>query len=553
MIYSNESFIFPVNNEYSSSLYTNSSLLASISPNIENKLPFVHANQTYNYDLITYVRIRRTISWLSMIIVLIGLIGNFFSFVVLINPKMKTTTNIFLSNLCISSFIALLGLLINSVIYEIAYYYNITELYDFIIKIYPYVYPIINTFQMACIMLTVCVSVNQFLCIYFSKAKSYSKMSAQAEYNKSKKIVLTVYLVSIIYCIPYWLKFKFTEKNGLQQTELGKSRNFNRIVHFWLYLPIVYIIPLSILIFTNAYLFFKLMIAKQRRLRLSVMSRNFQGTQDHNTQASISSGVTRKRQSRESTKTRTRRSEDPSQNRRELYQMVSLNTSNQLEMPLIINEISKANHSDNGPRLIENDKMFLSSGIMSISFENNNDISSIMDQNSRCSNALVIVSNHKNNNLSIVSNEIGYQNLKHPNRESSCSNNVNNFKYSYTDNQSRFSRMSRRSCKSNGNFSNKLGRTKVTCMLIAVVIFFFICQFPNLIIHILQSMHCHLEMEMEHSPKCYSSSLYSYGIIISKFLLKINLSFNFACYCLFSDKFREVLNETVFRRKSTFN
>jgi hypothetical protein len=85
---------------------------------------------------------------------------------------------------------------------------------------------------------------------------------------------------------------------------------------------------------------------------------------------------------------------------------------------------------------------------------------------------------------------------------------------------------------------NKTGSISITIMLIAVVIFFFICQFPVLVLHVIQSMFC-----TRSGSSCESSGLYQYSLVISKFLLVCNLSFNFACYCLFNEKFREVFAE----------
>lgn len=79
-----------------------------------------------------------------------------------------------------------------------------------------------------------------------------------------------MFLISIMFCIPYWLKFKYTPDLGLHETELGKNPLFNRIVHFWMYLPIAYFIPLTILIITNVYLIGTIMVARRRRQRLGM-------------------------------------------------------------------------------------------------------------------------------------------------------------------------------------------------------------------------------------------------------------------------------------------
>jgi hypothetical protein len=369
-----------------------------------------HAHDKAGYDLDMYIKFRIILTWVSLFIILIGLVGNFISFLILINKKMRISTNVFLASLCVSAFIALIGLMINSVLYEILAYYIFEEALQKLYFFYPYFYPIITTFQMASILLTVCVSVNQFVCIYFSKANR-SKKDNHDDCKSALVIVLIMYVISIIYCVPYWLKFKYSKENGgLIVTELGQNPNFNRVVHFWMYLPAVYVIPFSILIITNAYLLSTIMIARRRRKRLGMGK-------------SAPPRTTESKQNNEKSK----RSET------------------KIEMETLIDKMS--------PPTITN----------------------------------VSISKVK---TGIAKNKTG--GMKHG----------------------------------------------VTIMLLAVVFFFFICQFPNLILHIITSMICSSE-----NSNCSRNGFYQYSLAISKLLLICNLSFNFVIYCLFSEKFREVLFE----------
>jgi hypothetical protein len=225
-----------------------------------------------DFDFDTYLSVRCVLSWVSVLVIGIGLVGNCLSFIVLVSSKMRIATNVFLASLCVSGFIALLGLLINSVLYDIFAYYRMFDMLNVLFYFYPYVYPLITTFQFCCILLTVCVSVNQFVCIYSTKLKSRSKKNTREECRTAFIIVLVMYVISIIYCIPYWLKFGFSKEIGLYETELGRDPLFKKLVHFWLYLPMAYIIPFSILIFTNTYLIGTLMLARKRRMRLHMNS-----------------------------------------------------------------------------------------------------------------------------------------------------------------------------------------------------------------------------------------------------------------------------------------
>jgi hypothetical protein len=136
----------------------------------------------------SYFKFRCILSWISLCVILIGLLGNFISFIILINPKMRISTNVFLASLCVSGFIALLGLLANSVLHDLFSYYQIKKGQLYISFMYPYVYPLIVTFQMSSILLIVCVSLNQFIYIYFSGAKRRTQKNRNKDCLNALKV-----------------------------------------------------------------------------------------------------------------------------------------------------------------------------------------------------------------------------------------------------------------------------------------------------------------------------------------------------------------------------
>lgn len=433
-------------------LFNNTDMYSNLNSTLGIDKVFVENKKTNGFDMETYLKFRICLCWISLFLIFIGLVGNFISFIILINKKMRISTNVFLASLCVSGFIALLGLSINSVIYELLIYYQ-NDTIHVLYRFYPYVYPITNTFQMASILLTVCVSVNQFITIYSSKAQVKTKKSTDDECKTALIVVVIMYVISIIYCIPYWLKFKYTQEFGFHLTKIGQDPLFNKIVHFWMYLPIVYIIPFSILIFTNAYLVYTIMIARKRRKRLENASRK---------NKEKSSVIVNKKNNNDESKSETAKP--------------FLNQTQNLPAPI----------------------------------------------NSGQAN-----SNHEKK-FSIVQEK---EENESPNRKNSKPS------VSFA-----------KSTQLNKSVSKKAGGMNITIMLIAVVFLFFICQFPNLIIHIIQSMLCSIE-----NKRCISSGLYQYSLAICKMLLIVNLSFNFACYCLFSEKFRQVLKETFGFSKKTAN
>lgn len=224
-----------------------------------------------------------------------------------------------------------------------------------------------------------------------------------------------MFLLSALFCIPYWLKFEYSIEFGLHETEIGKNPQFNRIVHFWMYLPVVYIIPFTILIVTNFYLICTIMLARRRRQRLGMTSSL---TNTQNQQSSMC---------------------------KEMDEMTKLNNGS--------------------------------------------------------GNENVLVSK----------------------------------KASIKKRTSQYNESTRKRQQ-----NQRVGGMNITIMLIAVVCLFFCCQFPVLILHIFQSMYC-----SDNRHLCNTSPLFLYSTQASKFLLICNLSLNFACYCLFSKKFRLVLKETI--------
>lgn len=326
---------------------------------------------------------RIVLTYISLFIIIIGIIGNAGTFIIFYRSKKRLSTRVFLASLSIAAILALSGLLINHTFYGIFIYYEYFIGINIIMIFYPYVYPFIVTFQMSAIWLTVAASVNQFKIV--SRGIIQSNKTKQ-NFRAELLSVLFIFVFSGIYCIPYWLKFTYTTTSGIEITTLGKSQRFNRIVHFWLYLPMAYFIPFSVLLFTNCYL-----IATLKKK--SLLNNVFETAKEPNT-------------------------------------MERLNLVSKIKHKSTISKLKPAS------------------------------------------------------NCSLV-----------------ALNNENKIKDS-------------------------------TFMLIAVVIFFFICQLPSLILHIIESFN---------SQRFKTNIYYFYCMEFAKFLLIVNLAFNFAIFFLFSKHFRKFI------------
>lgn len=393
-------------------------------------------------------------AWLSVCVSIIGILGNLISLVVLSSKELMTTTNIYLLHLCACGIFSLIGLLINSSCYNIINYKNYLAMQDQqndehsyvikdfpFIKIYPYIYAIIATLQMACILFTVAVSVNKFYTIYSMKIYN-TKLQYKLDLRRTKFIVCAIYLFSILFCIPYWLKYEYdAHENRLKETKIGSNPLYLKLVHFWLYLPIVYIIPFTILILTNSFLFYTIIKLRQRRLQLFENQRILGGSSIY------------------------------------LKPMASTQS-------LHIN--NNDNDDAHNQRSIGNYTCHTVGGYLGV--PQRESIKPILQAQSR--NSSLTPSNGRS-----PSDAFTFSPILKP---------------------------------------KKIGGMNVTCMLIAVVFLFFFCQLPTLILHILESMQLSSNTTQNNTLVVTGKDYFK---VVAQFFLVFNLSFNFACFCLFSTKF----------------
>ena len=357
----------------------------------------LNENDSFLNEMNSFLKIRVLLAWSSLVIILIGIVTNSVSCIAFLNPKTLSSTNIYLASLCVCDSIALLGLIVNSTIYSQFIFYEFLEGIRFIMSLYPYIYPIIATSQIACIYLTVSVSVNQFLFVAFSRGNELknNRLLQKKDNIRAFIVVLLIIIISIVFCVPYWFTFQYTNERGLEKTEVSKNVHFKNIVHLYLYLPFACVIPFLILIFTNVYLVCTLESVSRRKRKISFKHK------------------------------------------------VMFNKS--------LTDSSGANKN------------------------------------------LVVIHDLKNAEA-----------------------------YSLK-------------CKNEMKFEIK----NKTLMLITVVCFFLVCQSPTLLLHLIESLQ----------PQYKNHFYYAHLVEISKILLIINLSFNFAIFYLFSKKFRDSLKETIFKRK----
>ncbi|CAF0727036.1 unnamed protein product [Didymodactylos carnosus] len=203
--------------------------------------------------------------WTSLFICLFGLMGTFISILVFGNTRMRTlSTNTYLLALSITNFIWLLLYIITQALRFILIIPNFIEhndekrvsvynqLYD---RSSPYVIPLMNTFQLCSIYYTVAASVDRYLYISCGvKSDRYCTV------RTALKIIIILTLFSSLCVLPNWLKYRAIQhidietnrtRYKLELTQVGQHLRFRQIFHVYGYIPIVYVLPSSILIITT--------------------------------------------------------------------------------------------------------------------------------------------------------------------------------------------------------------------------------------------------------------------------------------------------------------
>ena len=94
--------------------------------------------------------------------------------------------------------------------------------------------------------------------------------------------------------------------------------------------------------------------------------------------------------------------------------------------------------------------------------------------------------------------------------------------------------------RANRRRQSRFENTNKTVMLVGVVCFFLVCQFPSLFLHLYDSLRdISQNSDLNEIDENYFT--YRYFLEISKLLSVFNLSFNFAFFYLFSKRFRKDL------------
>jgi hypothetical protein len=216
-----------------------------------------------------YILLFRLIVWgyVGIVLSLFGIIGNIITIIVLISPSMRTTsTNIYLTALSCSNILFLLIFIPSySMRYLLGYRLYMTNQPPFafeILLIRLPTTPVYNTILLSIIYLTIAVSMDRLVLVKFPlKAK---RILTQ---RTTLLAILSIYVFSIVYCIPYWFEQRYVpEEKVCILTPIGEK--IHKYIRIHIYIPVVYLIPFVTLTCINITIIQSLIINKRRKKSL---------------------------------------------------------------------------------------------------------------------------------------------------------------------------------------------------------------------------------------------------------------------------------------------
>ncbi|KAL4239325.1 obsolete signal transducer [Mactra antiquata] len=204
------------------------------------------------------------------IISIIGFIGNILTIVVLFRREMKSTTVYFLRTLVVTDTGIIIGAILGLSVISITQRHP--NLWRFTDVIYPYIYTPTNfyvmTLQMINVWVTVAVSVERYIaiCHPFKSVKLCNKRNAYV-------VIGIITATAILYNIPRFFATSslscgdpdYPSCRTLISTDFGKAYFYEKVYMIWLYMLLIYIIPLVLLGVLNTLLIVELMRMRRRR------------------------------------------------------------------------------------------------------------------------------------------------------------------------------------------------------------------------------------------------------------------------------------------------
>lgn len=210
----------------------------------------------------------------SNIIAVSGILLNILAITVLSQPRMRSSTAIYLISLAVYDNIVLLSMIVNFAIPTLEVDAYFLDMYFFVYNyIQPIAYPIALIAQTGTIYTTVGFTVERYVAV--CRPLQAANICTT---SRSKKAVFCIFLGSVIYNIPRMFEYETVlewddQVNKTQPiyraTELGQNKIYKEVYFIYLNLLIMFFLPFTLLAYVNTCLINAIRTSRASRVQMS--------------------------------------------------------------------------------------------------------------------------------------------------------------------------------------------------------------------------------------------------------------------------------------------
>ncbi|XP_045215938.1 FMRFamide receptor-like [Mercenaria mercenaria] len=209
----------------------------------------------------------------AIVVIILGLIGNFLTVIVLTRPTMHSSTNIFLTGLAIWDMIVLCGTLVLITLPELSKVYFL-EVLPYIVV---YIYPIALIAQTSTVWITVSFTVERYIAVCHPLRATSMCTTARA-----RVVIAVVSVCAVMFNLCRWFEYELVTTHEItsdnttiyrtifSKTDFGDSDIFKKIFYLYFYPFVMLIVPLSLLAILNTFLVHAVKRSRKQQITMNV-------------------------------------------------------------------------------------------------------------------------------------------------------------------------------------------------------------------------------------------------------------------------------------------
>jgi hypothetical protein len=209
----------------------------------------------------------------AIIVIFLGLIGNFLTIIVLTRPTMHSSTNIFLTGLAIWDMMVLFSTLFLITLPELSETYS-GEVLPYVVV---YVYPIALIAQTSTVWITVSFTVERYIAVCHPLRAARMCTPARA-----RVVIIAVSICALVFNISRWFEYeshdvsesvssnKTEHVTGYKPTKFLSSETYKMVYYLYMYPVVMLIVPLSVLAILNTFLVHAVKRSRQQQINMNV-------------------------------------------------------------------------------------------------------------------------------------------------------------------------------------------------------------------------------------------------------------------------------------------